>query len=33
MLKGKSLIKYTNLFSSYDFEENDNKILSYFKDE
>ena len=33
MLKGKSLTKYTNRFSPYDFKKNDNIILSYFKDE
>ena len=33
MFKGKTLTKYTNLFSPYDFKKNDNIILSYFKDE
>ena len=33
MFKGKTLTKYTNLFSPYDFKNNDNIILSYFKDE
>ena len=34
MLAGKTLYKadYTNLFSPYDFNENDSIILSYFKD-
>ena len=31
MLAGKTLIDYTSLFSPYDFEKNDNIILSYFK--
>ena len=31
MLKAKTLIDYTSLFSPYDFERNDNIILSYFK--
>ena len=30
MLKGKSLIEYTNLFSSNDFNKNDDTILNYF---
>ena len=30
MLKGKSLIEYTNLFSSNDFKKNDGTILNYF---
>ena len=30
MLKGKSLIEYTNLFSPYDFRKNDDTILNYF---
>ena len=30
MFKGKTLTKYTNLFSPYDFEKNDGIILSYF---
>ena len=33
MLAGKTLIDYTNLFSNYDFEKNDNIILIYFKNE
>ena len=32
MLAGRILIDYTNLFSSYDFDENDQIIISYFKD-
>ena len=32
MLAGKTLIDYTNLFSPYDFNKNDQIILSYFKD-
>ena len=32
MLAGKTLIDYTSLFSPYDFNKNDNIILSYFKD-
>ena len=32
MLAGKTLTDYTNLFSPYDFNKNDNIILSYFKD-
>ena len=32
MLVGKTLIDYTNLFSSYDFNKNDNIIFSYFKE-
>ena len=32
MLAGKTLIDYTNLFSPYDFDKNDQIILSYFKD-
>ena len=31
MLKGKSLIEYTNLFSSNDFKENDDTILIYLR--
>ena len=31
MLKGKSLIEFTSLFSPYDFKKNDGMILSYFK--
>ena len=33
MLSGKTLIDYTSLFSPYDFEKNDDIILSYFKNE
>ena len=33
MLAGKKLTDYTNLSSPYDFKENDNIILSYFKNE
>ena len=33
MLADKTLIDYTSLFLHYDFEKNDNKILSYFKNE
>ena len=32
MLAVKTLIDYTNLFSPYDFDKNDQIILSYFKD-
>ena len=32
MLAGKKLTDYVNLFSPYDFNENDQIILSYFKD-
>ena len=32
MLAGKILIDYTALFSPYDFNKNDQIILSYFKD-
>ena len=32
MLAGKTLTDYTNLFSLYDFDKNDNIILCYFKD-
>ena len=32
MLAGKTLIDYTNLFSLYDLNKNDNIIFSYFKD-
>ena len=32
MLAGKTLIEYTALFSPYDFNKNDQIILSYFKD-
>ena len=31
MLAGKKLTDYTNLFSPYDFKNNENIILSYFK--
>ena len=30
MLKGKTLTKYTNLFSSNEFKKNDDIILNYF---
>ena len=33
MLAGKTLTGFTNLFSPYDFNKNDDIILSYFKDE
>ena len=33
MLAGKKLTDYTSLFSLHDFEKNDNKIFSYFKNE
>ena len=33
MLADKTLVDYTSLFSPYDFDKNDNIILSYFKDE
>ena len=33
MLAGKKLTDFTSLFSPHDFEKNDTKILSYFKDE
>ena len=32
-LPGKKLTDFTSLFSPYDFDKNDNIILSYFKDE
>ena len=32
ILAGKTLIDYTNLFSPYDFDKNNQIILSYFKD-
>ena len=32
MLAGKKLTDYTNLFSPYDFDKNDQIILYYFKD-
>ena len=31
MLKGKSLLDYTNLFSPNDYEKNDKIILKYFQ--
>ena len=31
MFAGKTLIDFTYLFSAYDFEKNDDIILSYFK--
>ena len=31
MLKGKSLLEYTNLFSSNDYEKNDKIMLKYFQ--
>ena len=31
MFAGRSLIDYTSLFSPYDFERNDDIVLSYFK--
>ena len=31
MLAGKKLTDYPNLFSPYDFQKNENTILSYFK--
>ena len=31
ILKGKSLLEYTNLFSSNDYEENDKIVLKYFQ--
>ena len=33
MLAGKTWIDYTSLFSPYDFDKNDNVILSFFKNE
>ena len=33
MFAGKTLIDYVSLFSPYDFEKNDNIILSCFKNE
>ena len=33
MLAGKKPTDFTSMFSPYDFEKNDNIILSYFKDE
>ena len=32
MLAGKTLTDFANLFSLYNFDKNDNIILSYFKD-
>ena len=32
-LEAKNLIDYTSLFSPYDFEENDDIIFDYFKNE
>ena len=31
MLKGKSLLEYTNLFSSTEYKKNDRIILKYFQ--
>ena len=31
ILKGKSLLEYTNLFSPNDYENNDEIVLKYFK--
>ena len=31
MLKGKSLLEYTNLFSPNDYEKNDKIMLKYFQ--
>ena len=31
MLKGKSLLEYTNLFCPIDYEQNDKIILKYFQ--
>ena len=33
LIAGKTLTDFTSLLSPYDFDENDNIILSYFKDE
>ena len=33
MLAGKELTDFTNMFAPYDFEKNDDIILTYFKDE
>ena len=33
MLAGKKLTNFTTMFSPYDFDKNDELILSYFKDE
>ena len=32
MLAGKTLIDYTALFSPHEFDKNDQRIFSYFKD-
>ena len=32
MFAGKTFIDYTNLFSPYDFNKNDQIVFSYFKD-
>ena len=31
MLKGKSLLNYSNLFSPYEYDKNDQIILKYFE--
>ena len=33
MLKGKSLLEYTNLFSPNEYKKNDKIILKYFNDQ
>ena len=33
ILAGKKMTDYKNLFSPHDFKENDNRILSYFKND
>ena len=33
MLAGKKMTDYTNFFPPHDFKENDNTILSYFKND
>ena len=33
MLAGKKLADFTDLFSRHEFKKNDNKILSYFKNQ
>ena len=33
MLAGNTLVGFMSLFSPYDFQKNDDIILSYFKDE
>ena len=33
MLAGKTLFDYTSMYSPYEFDRNDNIILSYFKNE